>query len=296
MLKGFDRDWVPAGTRRQAFYTRLPPGDYQFAVRATANGSQSGAEWAFSIQPTFYQSGWFYLACAGALALVIGGAWQLRLRTLRRHFDGVLSERARIARELHDTVLQSMAGVALDLEAIARKGDSSPVANEELRRVRRELEAHMAEARQSIYDLRSQIPETLMLPEALRASAEQVVPNEGVRFELAVTGQPRPCSRDVEDQLVRIAQEALRNAVRHGNPTAVRIELAYEPDAVRLRVADDGCGFDPRVRANGSRWGLMGMQERATRIGGSLSIQSSPGAGTSVEARVTGESGKRRSM
>src|SRR5262249_21515193 len=158
------------------FYTRLPPGDYQFAVRATANGSQSGAEWAFSIQPTFYQSGWVYLACAGALALVIGGGWQLRFGTFRGHFAGGLRERARIAPELHDTVLQSMAGVALDLEAIARKGDSSPVANEELRRVRRELEAHMAEARQSIYDLRSQIPETLMLPEALRASAEQVVP------------------------------------------------------------------------------------------------------------------------
>jgi signal transduction histidine kinase len=296
MLKGFERHWVEAGTRRQAFYTRLPPGDYQFVVRATANGSQSDAEWAFSIQPTFYQTGWFYLACTGGVGFAIWGAWQLRLRTLRRHFEAVLGERARIARELHDTVLQSMAGVALDLEAIARKADGSRAANEELRRVRRELEGHIAEARQSIYDLRSATSEPLMLPEALQASAEQVVQNEDVRFELAVTGEPRPCSREVEDQLVRIAQEALRNAVRHGKPNAIQVQLAYEPDALRLRVSDDGRGFDPDVPTNGPRWGLMGMQERAKRIGGSLIIQSRPGAGTAVETRVTGVSSMRRSM
>ena len=97
MLKGFDKDWARAGTRRQAFYTRLPPGDYQFIVRATANGSQSDAEWAFSIQPTFYQSGWFYISCTAGVGFAMWGAWQLRLRTLHRRFEAILGERARIA-------------------------------------------------------------------------------------------------------------------------------------------------------------------------------------------------------
>jgi signal transduction histidine kinase len=288
MLKGFDKDWINAGVRRQAFYTQLPPGSYQFMVRGFINGSErSNAAWSFYVQPAFHQTGWFAVACVTTSAMVLWGAWLLRLRALRRQFAIILDERARIGRELHDTVLQSMAGVALDLEAVARQTDvSAVVATEELRRVRRDLEAHMAEARQSIYDLRCATGDSRTLGDVLRESADQLFAREKACFALTVAGEPREVSRQVKEQLHRIAQEAIRNALQHGMAQHVRADLEYQRHSIHFRVTDDGCGFDPGMPTSGLCLGLLGMRERSTRMGGDFVLRSRPGDGTTIEVVI----------
>jgi ligand-binding sensor domain-containing protein/signal transduction histidine kinase len=288
MLKGFDKDWVNAGVRRQAFYTKLPPGSYEFLVRGFINGSErSSSAWAFSVQPAFYQTSWFVMACVATSAMILWGAWLLRLSAIRRQFAVILDERARIGRELHDTVLQSMAGVALDLEAVARQTDvSAVVATDELRRIRRDLEDHMTEARQSIYELRSATGDTRTLVEILRESADQLFARQKAAFELTVTGEARDVSRQVKDQLHRIVQEAVRNALRHGKAQHVRADLEFERHSIRFRVTDDGCGFDPDVPTSGLCLGLMGMRERSTRMGAEFVLRSQPGRGTTIEVVI----------
>jgi signal transduction histidine kinase len=287
MLKDIDATWVHAGSRRQAFYTKLPPGGYQFLVRGTVDGSQTDAQWTFSITPPFYQTTWFYISCLAAAAIVVGGMWQVRLRALRRQLAIVLEERARIGRELHDTVLQSMAATALDLEALARQAHVSPMATtHELRRVRKEVESHIVEARQSIYDLRCTRIETRTLAEVIQESAAELLANETTCFDVTVEGEPRPCRHEAKEQLLRIAKEAIRNAINHGKARNINIRLTYDRDAVRLRVLDDGCGFNADVPGGGPRWGLMGMRERSKRIGGCFILRSAPGSGTEVDVVI----------
>src|SRR6185295_17654265 len=170
-LDGFDTNWIEAGTRRQAFYTDLSPRDYQFRVEAASEDGRwtaSSATWPFAISPAFYQTSWFFSACALGAVIVVWGSWRVRLRLVRRQFSMVLDERARLSREIHDTLLQSLVGVALQFDGISNSIDASAAAaKEQLVRVRREVEAYIREARQSIWDLRSPVLETHDLPAAL---------------------------------------------------------------------------------------------------------------------------------
>jgi signal transduction histidine kinase len=180
-----------------------------------------------------------------------------------------------------------MAGVALDLEAVARQTDvSAVVTTDELRRIRRDLEAHMAEARQSIYDLRCATGDTRTLVEVIQESADQLFARQKALFELTVAGEPREVPRQVKDQLHRIVQEAVRNALRHGKAQHVRADLEYGRHSIRFRVTDDGCGFDPDVPTSGLCLGLMGMRERSTRMGADFALRSHPGGGTTIEVTI----------
>jgi signal transduction histidine kinase len=290
-LEGFDNDWIEAGTSRQATYTNLPPGDYRFRVMASNNDgrwNEAGTDtWAFTILPTFYQTRTFYAAIVVAIALLIWAAWAYRVAQVRRQFAMVLAERIRMSRTIHDTLLQGMVGIALQFNDLSKTIEATPGAREQLGRIRRQVEEYIREARSSIWDLRSPRLEQKTLVDALRDAGDRVTAGTPVRFELAVTGTPRECSPKTAEQLLLIGQEAVSNAVRHAHASHVRMELAFEDERVRLRVSDDGQGFDIDVaRQADGHYGLTSMRERAEEVRGLFNVVSRPGAGTQIEAVV----------
>ena len=190
-----------------------------------------------------------------------------------------------MAREIHDTLLQSLVGLALQLDTMSSPLDSSLESLKgQIERARSQVEGYIREARQSIWDLRSPALEIHDLATALREAGQSISAGKGVRFEFVVNGKPLRCLPRVEQQLLRIGQEAVTNAVRHAEAKVVRMELFYDGDAVRLRVSDDGRGFDPdEAGRTESHWGLLNMQERAQQIGANLRLVSRPGGGTNLE-------------
>lgn len=292
-LEGFDNDWVFAGTRRQAFYTGLRPGRYRFQVVAgnsEGDWAEPGAVLSLSVQPVFYQTTWFLAAVVVALALSVGLAWRLHLARLRRQFAIILGERVRLSREIHDTLLQSLVGVALQCEALANELERIPGnAKDQLYRLRRDVEDHVREARQAIWNLRSPILDRRDLGTALRFVGQQAVAGSEIDFAVVVRGEPRPCSEQVEGQLLRIGQEAVINAVRHSSAAHIRVDLDYQDQLVVMRVADDGHGFAPEqvVPDEDRHYGLVSMRERAESVGGRLRILSRLGQGTTVETSVS---------
>jgi signal transduction histidine kinase/ligand-binding sensor domain-containing protein len=296
-LDGFDREWREAGTRREALYTNLPPGEYRFHVGAANNERGFGADTAaidFVLLPTFYQTWWFYGVSALTLALALWVIWQLRVRHLQRQFSLVLGERVRVSREIHDTLLQSLVGVALQLDALSASAEPLGFMKEALARTRREVEEYIRETRQSIWKLRSPKLERGDLAAALRQTGERATSGTPVHFTLTTTGQAQDVEPDLEQQLLRIGEQALLNSVRHANASHVHLKLHYGDDALRLRVSDNGRGFNPDDIAEhpDDHYGLVGMQERTHQAGGKLSITTHPGGGTAVEVVVPVTAGK----
>ncbi len=290
-LDGFDQDWIDAGTSRQAVYTNLRPGDYRFRVAAANKDGlwSEPAVWAFSLSPAFYETRWFYLLCVLLTALIVWAAWQLRLRSVHHRLALVFAERARVAREIHDTLLQSLVGVAWKLDTIREVPDASAgEMRSQLFSLRTQMEGFIREARESIWNLRSTALAEHDLPEALDETGHRITAGSNVQFALVVSGTPRRVSPRVEQQLLRIGQEAVTNAVRHAQASTVRMEVCYTDESVFLRVSDDGRGFDPAtvVRSESNHWGLKSMEERMLEIGGRLSLESRVGEGTKLEARA----------
>jgi signal transduction histidine kinase len=292
MLEGFDANWVNAGSARQALYANLRPGRYRFRVAAGKEDgvwSDPAAVWEFSLRPAFYQTSWFYATVLLGALLALLAVWQLRQRKIQRQFSLVLEERARMAREIHDTLLQSLVGLTLQLDAVSSQSESAPaLVKQQLIRMRRQVTRYIRETRQSIWNLRSPMLETRDLATALREAGENLTVGSDVRFEHTMRGESARLPPRVDEQLLRIGQEAISNAVRHAHATVVRLELEFDHATVCLRVVDDGRGLD---RANADRepeqhLGLKSMEERAFRIGGRLRIVSGTGAGTMVEATV----------
>ena len=291
-LDGFDKDWKDAGERRQALYTNLPPRDYRFRVIACNNDgvwNETGASLAFSIQPAFYQTIWFRLLSLAAFAVALWGLYRLRLHRIavqmNLRFEERLSERTRIARELHDTLLQNIAGFALQLEALSKTVTGPGSARQRLRDLREQAEEWLREARESVWDLRSPTLGAPDLLEALRRVGEQVTSGKPVQVQVIVTGNRRPAPPALEAQLLRIVQEAIRNAVQHGQATEIKIHVAYlDANLIRIQIRDDGCGFvlDEASRKMG-HWGLSTMRERAQQIGAELNIVTAPGHGSTIE-------------
>ena len=287
-LEGFDPDWIDAGTRRQAFYTNLPPRAYQFRVVASKNDGtwdEPGVTWAFTIRPMFYQTTGFMMAFAVGLVLAVGGAWRLHLRRVRKEFSLLIGERARLSREIHDTLLQSLFGVALQCDAVARDlSVSAPHLKDQFMRMRHDVEDDIREARQSIWNLRSPRLESNSLDAALREVGEHATASTQVTFAFELSGTPRQSNPDVDAQLLRIGREAVSNAVRHARANNIRMELSYTDREIVLSVRDDGIGFDVAKAASNGHYGLTSMQERAEAAGGTFKLESQPGRGTVVEA------------
>jgi signal transduction histidine kinase len=229
----------------------------------------------------------------GALLALIT-AWQLRQRQIQKQFALVIEERTRMAREIHDTLLQSLVGLTIQLDTVSSQWESAPeLVKQQLTRMRRQVSRHIRETRQSIWDLGSPLLETRDLATALREVGDNLTFGSDVQFEHATRGDPARLAPKVDEQLLRIGQEAISNAVRHAQATVVRTELEFESDVVRLRVVDDGCGFDRASvdREPEQHLGLKSMEARASRIGARFCIVSRPGAGTTIEATVPISSG-----
>ena len=241
----------------------------------------------FFVRPHLYERAWFLVGC-GAIGLLIPvGAWRFRVGRLRNQFSLLMGERARLSREIHDTLLQGLFGVVLQCDGIAKDLDrsSSDDIRGRLVRLRLDAERYVREARQSISDLRSQKLESGDLPEALRRLAQRTLEGSPLIFRLAVTGSPSPGWTGVEEQLLRIGQEALFNSVRHAQATEIKMELKCSPRSVVLRISDNGDGFDLN-RVSDGHFGLLSMKERAEAVGGNLKITTGIGRGTEIEASI----------
>lgn len=283
MLEGYDKTWVEAGTRREAFFTNLPPGHFHFKVQArNADGvpSTHNAVIDFVIEPLIYQRPWFWALLAGLLALLIAVGYHLRIRRLQGQFDLVLAERGRIARELHDTLLQGLSGVTMQLQALWTRLPLSRD-REALRDIIEDAGRCSTEARQSLWGLRVIDASPLGFPASLAKIARQAAAGTPTSLVLDIDRvSPGPFG-EIEFQLLRIAQEAIANVVRHAAADTLTVTLKATGQEFTLSIADDGDGFDVD-RAVFGHFGLIGMRERAAEIGATLSISSTHGVGTEI--------------
>jgi len=285
MLDGFDRGWTEAGARRTAYYTNIPPGKYTFRVQAANNDglwNSEGAALSFELRPHFYQTLWFYgLLLALAIASVALGL-RLRLRRAEGEFRAVLGERSRIAREIHDTLAQGYVGISVQLEVLAEllRMKKIDAAAQHLDLTRGYVREGLAEARQSIWALRSQDSGEITLPVKIRRLVEA---ETGLAASFSSFGAYRPLPPGTEQEILRVAQEAIHNVKKHAGAHTLTVQLEYGAEKIALEVRDDGRGFAVESMENVSgHYGLTGMRERAASIGGHLEVSSEPGQGTAV--------------
>lgn len=300
-LEGRETEWQDAGTRRQAFFSDLAPGPYTFRVIACNNDglwNEAGASIGFSITSAYYQTGWFRVLFAAFVLVSIWGVYRLRLSQIRREYsvrsEERVAERTRIARELHDTLLQNFHGLLLRFQGAYNHLPARP---EEARKalgvaLDRGAEAITA-ARDSVQELRSPPSEADELSSAIAALSEElrVAQMEGPSpaVEVEVEGGGRELRPILRDEIYRITAEALRNAFRHAQAERIDVAMRHGDHEFRIAVKDDGKGIDPAILKQGSRrghWGLQGMRERAEAIGAVLEVWSSNGNGTEVSLRV----------
>jgi len=290
-LEGFDRTWTDAGTRRNVVYVNLPPARYRFHVIVCNNDgvwNTSGASLAFRLAPYFYQTTWFAGSCVGALALLIWGFHWLRVRRLVARFQLVAQERARVTRELHDSLLQGFSGVVYQLEAAARLFESNPgLSKERLEHAIDQADQSLGETRRTIMNMRLPALENHTLPEALSAIGAQLTEGSPPSFHLTVRGVIRQLSYDVQANLYLIGREAITNAVNHAEARRILAQMLYSEKEVLLTVQDDGSGFDPEAATEKKdHWGIAGMRERASQIGAGFTLESTLGRGTKVGVSV----------
>jgi signal transduction histidine kinase len=246
--------------------------------------------WEFAVSPAFYQRRLFQAGAVTAVGLLIWAAWQLKRRQDRERLGLVLAERTRLSREIHDTLLQGMAGTALHLGFISQSLalSSQEKVAQELEEARNRLESYVRETRNKIWDLRSQWLIANDFQKGVRDMVRSMSVGSDVKVNVRVVGAARPARASLEEQTLKIAHEAITNAVRHGHGSLVSVELHFRPDDLMLRVADNGGG----IQVNGERvpdqhsWGLIGMRERAERIGARLTVEPGVEGGTELVAVV----------
>jgi signal transduction histidine kinase/ligand-binding sensor domain-containing protein len=300
-LEGWDRDWQDVGNRRQAFYSNLSPGNYRFRVIACNNSgvwNEAGTFLDFSIAPAYYQSNWFRVTCVAAFMLLLWALYQLRLRQIARQFqvrlEERIGERTRIARELHDTLLQGFQGLMFRLQAVRYLLPERPAeAGQALDTALDRGGQVIAEGRDAVQNLRSSTVVGNDLVHGLTILAEELAAPKGnaasPTFRILLEGPPRDFDLICRDDIYRIAREALVNAFHHACAQKIEAEITYGYPQFRLRIRDDGTGIDSSVRDHGKRsghWGLTGMRERAKTIGGRLEVWSEEGAGTEVDLTI----------
>ncbi|MCE2542562.1 MAG: hypothetical protein J4F30_03850 [Acidobacteria bacterium] len=288
-LEGFDPDWVEPETRREAIYGGLPAGEYRFQVIARNNRgvwNREGAVLELSVPPPFYQAAWFYAAGGIALVSLLLAAWKIREVQIHRRYSLILAERARLSREIHDTLLQSLVGVALQFDVLAGSLDGAPEqAKRRLQTIRKDVEEYIREARESIWSLRSR-PSGRSLATVLRETCEHASRDTDLALDFTVAGAPLQVSTVAEEQLVRICREAVTNVLLHAEARRIEVALQYESDSILLRVSDDGHGFDAGRQTDDAdgHLGLVSMKERAESVGGGVEIVSNREGGTEVRA------------
>ena len=292
MLEDFDKNWTDASSRRVAYYTNLPPGRYQFRVAAfEMNNPGKISETSVEIiqKLHFYRTSWFLGCCLLLLGAVVWGSHQFRLRQLHGRFKAVLDERSRLAREMHDTLIQGCAGVSALLEAHSSLVDCEAHAREDLLScARTQLRSTIDEAREAVWDLRHGDGSATIIGPLLRDMAQRVSQEYGVPVEYQVSGRPFDLDQSTAHELLMVVREALHNAVRHGQPTKVQLVLCFEKNRFSVQVRDDGRGFDPAIASAspGGHYGIVGMAERVKRIDGKFILNSRSGAGTELTLHI----------
>jgi signal transduction histidine kinase len=295
-LDGVDSDWQNAGTRRQAFYTRLPPGSYRFHVIACNNDgvwNEVGASLGVLIKPAFYQTWWFTALILLAAVALLSWVIRLRIRSIAHQFQGRLAERVaereRIARELHDTLLQSLFGLTLRFHTAANRLAADDPAREALDEALKQSDRVMQEGRERVLNLRGRRSDSIDLANALAETGTQLRAIHPANFHVAVEGRPRPLDEIVQEEILLIGREALANAFSHSGAQDIVAEISYQPGALHVRVRDDGRGIHEGVLKAGYRsghWGLPGMRERANKMRGELRVRSSSEGGTLIDLHV----------
>lgn len=290
-LEGIDADWVEAGNRRQAFYTRLGPGTYTFRViAANSDGvwNRTGAQFTFVIAPTFVESRLFLVLCALAIGALLWLAYTLRLAQLsarlRTQHEARLSERERIARDLHDTLLQGFQGLMLLFQSVADTIPQDQPVREKFENAMKRGDDALIEGRNRVQDLRS-FELGADLANALRRIITNLTRGEEASVRVTANGIPRPLKPTALEELLNIAAEAIHNSLRHSGCEEVDVVVHYDQDQLCIFVEDEGVGMDERIIAAGRRdghFGLVGMRERATSIGAQLSITRRVPSGTVV--------------
>jgi signal transduction histidine kinase len=294
-LDGVDKDWIEGKPPRVAEYSQLRPGRYRFRVRAwNEDGVQSVGEatLGFRVLPEWYQAWWFFGLCILGVAAMSGGvvvaAQSRRTRRIAKdaqaRFDAVLAERARMARELHDTLLQGFTGITLQLDGVrdALRAQSQPLEHE-LSQILQRADRTLREAREMVWDIRQPRSDADDLGETLRALTKEFVAT--VEWRYVIDGPSRQLPPVVVTTILRIGKEAIVNALTHADPKSILLHLTYEPRRVLLEICDDGRGVDLAVfdsAASRGHWGVAGMRERAQAAGGTLLLTSSPIDGTCV--------------
>jgi signal transduction histidine kinase/ligand-binding sensor domain-containing protein len=296
-LKGSDDGWQESGGRREAAYTNLRPGSYQFRViAANEDGvwNESGATLHFTIPPSFTQSRWFVAVWAVALTALVFVAYRVRVRQvaagIRGRYQVALAERGRIAQELHDTLLQGFTGITIQLRAIQRVLSRRPETEvAALDAVLASAETTLRDARHAIWDMRAVELEDRDLAEALEAAVRSVLSGTPVALHFTVSGDRRPLTLQVETTALRIGREAVLNALKHADARTVDVRLQYGTQFLTLHVSDDGRGMAPgapEAAASAGHLGIAGMRTRAQRAGGTLVITSESGRGTELRASL----------
>jgi signal transduction histidine kinase/ligand-binding sensor domain-containing protein len=295
-LEGLDRYWQEVGNRREAHYTNLGPGSYKFRVTASNNDgvwNDKGASIDFVIAPAFYQTGWFYALCALASVAALAALYKLRVRhmaaQIRGRLEERLAERERIARELHDTLLQGMQGLIWQFQAATDRIPPSEPARQLMEQSLDRADQLLGESRDKVKDLRPAAKDVADLAQAIAAEGEQFSSMHPAAFRVSVLGAPRDLHPIVREEGFFIAREALANAFLHAHAAHIEAELYYDKTALHVRVRDDGQGIAAAVLDEGGvpgHFGLVGMRERAKKLGARLDVWSKPGAGTEIDLRV----------
>ena len=288
-LEGFDEGWVEAVNNRVAHYTNLRPGRYVFRVHAydsSAPGKSSEAALPVVWLPYVYQTWWFRTLLAAA---AVAAGWQVYLALARRQRlrAALMEERNRLAREMHDTLVQGCVGACSMLDAAgALEGSAPERARELVRAAREQVHLTIDEARRAIWNLRSR--SAAGFGARLTELSHGIGRDGGVAIRVDVRGTPEKLEPGTEDNLLLVAREALQNAVRHAAPTRIGLEVRYSREAVEMRIADNGTGFDAAAAGfrQSHHYGLVGMRERVETLGGCFELTSKQGRGTVVRLRV----------
>jgi signal transduction histidine kinase/ligand-binding sensor domain-containing protein len=300
-LERQDTEWREVINDHEVQYSNLRPGPYRFRVRAANNSgvwNEQGDTLEFSVLPAYYQTNWFRALCATAFLVLLWGAYQYRVQRLHHDFEMTLEarigERTRIARDLHDTMLQGFHGLLLRFQTVSILLPERPIeAKEKLDSAIEQAAGAITEGRDAVQGLRASTVERNDLALAISTLGEEFENDSSnhrpATFRVSVEGQARDLHPILRDEIYKIAAEALRNAFHHAQAKQVEVEIRYDHDQFRLRVRDDGKGMDAAVLSSHGlegHYGLRGMRERATLIQGKLAVWSEVDEGTEVELRV----------
>jgi signal transduction histidine kinase/ligand-binding sensor domain-containing protein len=302
-LEGWDQDWQEVGNRRYALYSNLPPRAYRFQVAASNNTgmwNEAGASFNLTIETAYYQTTWFLLSCVAVFLAVLWIGYRLRLRQLAWQFhlrmEERVNERTRIARDLHDTLLQSFQAVLLKLSVFSYRLTDQPEAKKEFENMVEQTREAVTEGRDAVQGLRSSTVLTNEMEHAIKSLGEQLAcgvsyshDGNSPEFRVLVEGASRELVPMVRDEVYRIAAEAVRNARLHAQARQIEVSIQYGDRHFRLLVRDNGKGIEPKILDEGYReghHGLQGMRERAKVVEGRLILRSKPDSGTEVELTI----------